>query len=138
VRRKRVQEQIVAATRPTLGAGEFIRTSSAVWATECSGRVPLVFRGRSLHYVALTDRRLILFRRPRRRRPLRTENMLIAKRHPSFTLEKTRRFAPLFQLRMRDAAGRQIALEFRPRDRKVGYELAWLLGQRRALPRGDV
>jgi hypothetical protein len=138
VRRKRVREQIIAATQPTLGAGEFIRSCSAVWATECGGRVPLAFRGRSIHYLAVTDRRLILFRPPRRRRPLRAENVLIAKRHPSFTLEKIRRASPMFQLRVRDAAGRQIALEFRPRDRKVGYELAWLLGQRRALPRGDV
>jgi hypothetical protein len=138
VRRKRVREQIIAATQPTLGSGELIRSCSAVWATECGGRVPLLLRGRSLHYVAVTDRRLIVFGRPRRRRPLRPENMLIAKRHPSFALEKTRRFSPLFQLRLRDAGGRQIALEFRPRDRRVGQELVWLLGQRRALPRGDV
>lgn len=136
--RKRVRQQIIAATLPSLAAGEFIRSCSAVWATECGGRVPLALRGRSLHYVAITDRRLILFRRPRRRRPLRPENMLIAKRHPSFTLEKTKRFSPLLQLRVRDAGGRQIALEFRPRDRRIGQELVWLLGQRRALPRGDV
>jgi hypothetical protein len=138
VRRKRVREQIIAATQPTLGSGELIRSCSAVWATECGGRVPLLLRGRSLHYVAVTDRRLIVFRRPRRRRPLRPENMLIAKRHPSFALQKTRRFSPLFQLRLRDASGREIALEFRPRDRRVGHELVWLLGQRRALPRGDM
>lgn len=136
--RKQVREQIITAARPSLASGEYIRSCSPVWATECSGRVPLLFRGRALHYVAVTDRRLILFRAPRRRRPLTTDSMLIAKRHPTFTLEKTRSFSPLLQLRVRDAAGRQIALEFRPRDRKVGYELAWLLGQRRALPRGDV
>jgi hypothetical protein len=138
VRRKQVREQIIAATRPTLGSGEFIRSCSAVWATECGGRVPLFLRGRTLHYVAVTDRRLILLRRPRRRRRLKAENVLIAKRHPSFTILKTRRVSPLFQLRVRDAGGRQIALEFRPRDRKVGYELTWLLSQRRALPPGPI
>jgi hypothetical protein len=135
VGRKHVREQIISTTRLQLGSGEHIRSVGPVWATECGGRVPLLFRGRDLHYVAVTDRRLILFRAPRRRRPLAAENMLIAKRHPSFTLEKTRRFSPLLQLRVRDASGRRIALEFRPRDRKVGRELATMLGTRRALPR---
>jgi hypothetical protein len=106
-----------------------------VWATECSNRMPLPFRGRALHYVAITDRRLILFRAPRRRRPLTASNMLIAKRHPTFRLEKTRRFLPLLQLLIRDSSGRRIALEFRPRDRKVARELAMMLGKLRELPR---
>jgi hypothetical protein len=136
VGRKQVREQIIAATRPSLASGEYIRSCSPVWATECSGRVPLLFRGRAVHYVAVTDRRLILFRPPRRRRPLTPESMLLAKRHGTFTLEKTHRLAPLLQLRVRDTAGRQIALEFRPRDRKVGLEIASLLSERRALPPG--
>jgi hypothetical protein len=135
VRRKKLREQIVAATRPSLAGGEFIRSCSAVWATECSGRMPLLFRGRAVHYVAITDRRLILFRAPRRRHPLTAANMLIAKRHPTFRLEKTRRFSPLLQLRIRDSSGRRIALEFRPRDRKVARELAMMLGKLRELPR---
>ena len=134
--RKQVREQIITATRPSLASGEYIRSCSPVWATECSGRLPLLFRGRAVHYVAVTDRRLILFRPPRRRRPLTPESMLLAKRHGTFTLEKTHRLAPLLQVRVRDAAGRRIALEFRPRDRKVGLELAALLRERLALPPG--
>jgi hypothetical protein len=128
VGRKRVREQIVAATEPSLGGGEHIRSCSEVWATECGGRMPLLFRGRSRHYLALTDHRLILFRAPRRRRPLTSEELLIAKRHSSFTLEKMRRFSPLLQVRIRDAGDREIALEFRPRDRNVGRDLATALG----------
>jgi hypothetical protein len=135
VRRKQLREQIIAVTRPALAGGEFIRSCSAVWATECSGRMPLLFRGRALHYIAITDRRLILFRAPRRRHTLTASNMLIAKRHPTFRLEKTHRFSPLFQLRIRDSTGRRIALEFRPRDRRVGRELATVLGKPRELPR---
>jgi hypothetical protein len=134
VGRKRVREQIIAATRPSLASGEYIRSCSAAWATECGGRLPLIFRGRGLHYIAVTDRRLILFRAPRRRRALSAASMLLAKRHPTFTLEKTHRVSPLLHLRIRDAAGRLIALEFRPRDRKVGRELAALLRGRLALP----
>ena len=134
MRRKQVREQIIGATRPSLAAGEVIRSCSAVWATECSGRMPLLFRGRALHYLAITDRRLILFRAPKRRHALEASNMLIAKRHPTFRLEKTRRFSPLLQLRIRDSTGRQIALEFRPRDRSIGRELAAMLGKPRELP----
>ena len=134
MRRKRVREKIIATTRLSLGSGEHIRSCSPVWATERGGRVPLLFRGRDLHYVAVTDRRLILYRAPRRRRPLTADNMLLAKRFPTFMLEKTRRFSPLLQLRIRDASGRRIALEFRPRDRMVGRELVSALGARRELP----
>ena len=126
--RKQDREQIIAATNPSLGSGEYIRSCSAVWAAECGGRVPLVFRARSRHFVALTDQRLILFRAPRRRHPLTADEMLIAKRHSSFTLEKASRFSPLLQVRIRDSADREIALEFRPRDRKVGRELVDVLG----------
>ena len=126
--RKRDREQIIAATKPSLGSGEHIRSCSEVWAAECGGRVPLLFRARSRHYLAVTDQRVILFRAPGRRRPLTTDDMLIAKRHSSFRLEKTRRYLPLLQVRIRDSAAREIALEFRPRDRRVGRELAIVLG----------
>ena len=126
--RKRDREQIIAATKPSLGSGEHIRSCSEVWAAECGGRVPLLFRARSRHYVALTDQRLILFQAPPRRRPLTADEILIAKRHSWFTLEKTRRYLPLLQVRIRDSTDSEIALEFRPRDRKVGRELATVLG----------
>ena len=126
--RKRDREQIIAATKPSLGSGEHIRAESEVWAAECGGRVPLFLRARSRHYVALTDQRLILFQAPPRRHPLTPDEILIAKRHSSFTLEKTRRYLPLLQVRIRDSADREIALEFRPRDRRVGREIAAVLG----------
>lgn len=126
--RKRVREQIITATTPSLGTNECITTCSEVWATECGGRVPLLFKSRSRHYVALTDQRLILFRAPPRRRSLNPDDLLIAKRHSAFTIEKLRRYLPLLQVRIRDATGREIALEFGPRDRKAGLELAAALG----------
>jgi hypothetical protein len=130
VGRKRVREQIIAATTPSLGSNEFINACCEVWATECGGRVPLLFKSRSRHYVALTDQRLILFRAPPRRRPLQAHDLLIAKRHSSFTLGKLRRYLPLLQVRIRDNVDREIALEFRPLDRGVGKELAAALGGR--------
>jgi hypothetical protein len=128
VGRKRVREQIIAATTPSLGSNEYINACSEVWATECGGRVPLLLKSRSRHYVALTDQRFILFRAPPRRRALSADELLIAKRHSAFTLKKLRRYLPLLQVRIRDATDREIALEFRPRDRHVGQELAAALG----------
>ena len=128
--RKRVREQIVAATTPTLGTNEFIGVCSEVWATECGGRVPLLFKSRSRHYLALTDQRLILFRAPPRGRRLSEDDLLIAKRYTAFTLQNLRSYLPLLQVRIRDATGREIALEFRPLDRKIGQELAAALGGR--------
>jgi hypothetical protein len=130
VGRKRVREQIVAATTPTLGTNEFIGVCSEVWATECGGRVPLLFKSRSRHYLALTDQRLILFRAPPRGRRLSEDDLLIAKRYTAFTLQNLRSYLPLLQVRIRDATGREIALEFRPLDRKIGQELAAALGGR--------
>ena len=130
VSRKRVREQIIAATTPTLGSNEFIGACSEVWATECGGRVPLLLKSRSRHYLALTDQRVILFRAPPRRRSLSEDDVLIAKRYSAFTLEKLRSYLPLLQVRIRDATGREIALEFRPLDRNVGQELAAALGGR--------
>ena len=126
--RRHDREQIIAATKPSLGSGEYIRACSAVWATDRGGRMPLLFRARSRHYLALTDQRVILFQAPPRRRPLTADEILIAKRHSWFTLERTRRYLPLLQVRIRDSTDREIALEFRPRDRKVGRELATVLG----------
>jgi hypothetical protein len=126
--RKRVCEQIVAALRSSLASGERVVSCGPVWATECGGRVPLMFRGRLLHYVAVTDQRLILFRAPRRRHPVTTDNIVIAKRHDSLTLEKTRRILPKLQLRIRGVGDRKFVLEFPPGDRKVGREVASALG----------
>lgn len=123
-----MREQIIAATAPSLGSNEEITACSEVWATECAGRVPLLLKSRSRHYVALTDQRLILFRSPPRRRALSVDDLLIAKRHSAFTLDKLRRYLPLLQVRIRDATGREMAIEFRPRDRHVGEELAAALG----------
>jgi hypothetical protein len=130
VGRKRVRDQITAATKPSLSSNEYITSCCEVWAAECGGRMPLLLKSRSRHFVALTDQRLILFRAPRRRRALSMDDLLIAKRHSSFTLEKLRRYLPLLQVRIRDATGREIALEFRPLDRNVGLELAAALGGR--------
>jgi hypothetical protein len=128
VGRRRVCEQIIAATEPSLARGEFVRSCGPVLATESGGRVPLLLRSRSVHYLAVTDQRLILFRPPEGRRPITTDDIVIAKRHATLTLEKTRHLMPTMQLRIRGIADRKLVLEFPPRDRKVGREVEAALG----------
>jgi hypothetical protein len=142
VGRKRVCEQIIATLKSSLASGEHVLCCGSVWATECGGRVPLRFGDGALLYVAVTDQRLIFVRAPRRRRPITADSIVIAKRHAALTLEKTRRFLLTLQLRIR-IGDRKFVLEFPPRDRKVGQEVATALGAtvtarelRRIAPRG--
>ena len=140
--RKQVCEQIIATLKSSLASGEHVLSCGSVWATEYGGRVPLRFGDRSLLYVAVTDQRLIFVRAPRRRRPITADSILIAKRHTALTLDKKRRFLRTLQLRIR-IGDRKFVLEFPPRDRKVGQEVATALGAtvtarelRRIAPRG--
>jgi hypothetical protein len=126
--RKQVCEQIIAATKSSLCRGEFVQCCGPVLATDSGGRVPLLFRPRSLHYLAVTDQRLILFRAPHGRRPITADYIVIAKRHNTLTLEKTRHITPTLQLRIRASGDRKFVLEFPPRDRKVGLQLEAALG----------
>jgi hypothetical protein len=142
VGRKRVCEQIIATLKSSLASGEHVLSCGSVWATEYGRRGPLRFGGPSLLYVAVTDQRLIFVRAPRRQRPITADSIVIAKRHAALTLEKRRRFLRTLQLRIR-IGDRKFVLEFPPRDRKVGQEVATALGAtvsarelRRIAPRG--
>ena len=128
VSRKQVCEQITAAVRPSLSRGEVVRTCGPVLATESRGRVPLLFRTRSPHYLVVTNQRLILFRAPRHRRRISFDDVVFAKRYATIVLEKTRHFTPILQLRLRNIGDRRFVLEFAPRDRRVGRELENALG----------
>ena len=142
VGRKRVCEQIIASLKSSLASGEHVLSCGSVWATEYGRRGPLRFGDPSLLYVAVTDQRLIFVRAPRRQRPITAESIVIAKRHDALTLDKTRRLLRTLQLRIR-IGDRKFVLEFPPRDRKVGQEVATALGAtvsarelRRIAPRG--
>jgi hypothetical protein len=142
VGRERVCDQIIATLKSSLASGEHVLSCGSVWATEYGRRGPLRFGDPSLLYVAVTDQRLIFVRAPRRQRPITADNIVLAKRHTALTLDKTRRFLRTLQLRIR-IGDRKFVLEFPPRDRKVGQEVATALGAtvsarelRRIAPRG--
>ncbi|MGQ0805649.1 MAG: hypothetical protein ACT4PI_17535 [Actinomycetota bacterium] len=122
--RKATRRQVETAVTPMLTKGEQLQRSGPAWAVEHRGKAPLLFRERDLHEVVLTDQRLILLTRPRRRRPLGVNNLVLAKRYTTFSLERARRLRPMLQLRVRTSADRVLVLEFRPRDRRVARDLA--------------
>jgi hypothetical protein len=124
VNRKATRRRVETAVKPMLTEGEELRRSGPAWALEQRGKAPLLFRGRDLHEVVLTDQRLILLRRPRRRRPLGVNNLVLAKRYSTFSLDRARRLRPMLQVRVRTSAERVLVLEFRPRDRRLGRDLA--------------
>ncbi|HUF83481.1 MAG TPA: hypothetical protein VMQ81_02700, partial [Acidimicrobiia bacterium] len=126
--RKATRQQVETAVTPMLTKGEQLRRSGPAWAVEQRGKAPLLFRARDLHEVVLTNQRLILLTRPRRRRPLGVNNLVIAKRYSTFSLERARRLRPMLQVRVRTSADRVLVLEFRPRDRRLGRDLAAALG----------
>lgn len=113
---------------PMLARGELFRRAGPVWAVEERGRAPLFFRARDPHVLVLTDQRLVLFGRPRRRRPLSVNDLVLAKRYSTFTPVRARRFRPMLQLRLRTSADRVLVLEFRPRDRALARKLVRELG----------
>jgi hypothetical protein len=128
VGRQRVREQIKAAAKPSLLRGEFVRACSRARARECGRRVPLPFRRGSLQYLAVTNRRLLVFRAPRRRRSLTPDGVLIAKRHDTLALEGMRRsFLGKLKLHISGIGDRGVVLKFRPGDRSAGRELAMFL-----------
>ena len=126
--RKSLRRQADAVVTPLLTRGELFRRAGPVWAVEQRGRAPLFFRARDPHVLVLTDQRLILFSRPRRRRPLGVNDLVIAKRYSTFTPVRARRFRPMLQLGLRTTADRVLVLEFRPRDRALARELVDELG----------
>jgi hypothetical protein len=128
VNRNAIRRQADAVVTPMLARGELLRRAGPVWAVEHRGRTPLLFRARHPHLLVLTDQRLILFGRPRRRRPLTVNDLVIAKRYSAFTPVHAGGFRPLLQLRLRTSADRVLVLEFRPLDRALAHDLVDELG----------
>jgi hypothetical protein len=125
---QRVREEIKGATEPSLLRGEFIRACGLARASASGRRAPLVFRRQSLQYLAVTSRRLVVFRAPPRRRRLTTDRMVAAKRHDTLALELARRsFLRRLKLQIRGIGNQGIVLTFAPRYRGVARELEMLL-----------
>jgi len=125
---KNARAQVEQLVTPMLSQGEELQRVVPAWAVEDRAGAPLLFRARDLHFLALTDQRLVLLERPRRRRPLAVTNLVLAKRYSTFTPERVRRVRPMAQVKLKTAGERVLVLEFRPRDRSAARALADALG----------
>ena len=117
-----------------LDDGEAVTHRGVCWAVVRRGRVPLLILGRHQYDVVLTDRRLLLF--ARRRRRLRADDVAFAKRFTSLTLEASPNRV-LLQQRIRTDIDALLVLEWRPRYRELAHTLGTALAKiptRRAVP----
>jgi hypothetical protein len=135
--RTTTREHLRRATEPLLRPGEEFRTGCAVWMADRRPRVPLVFTGRALYLVALTSERILVFDTPRRGRPLLEADLLLQRRHQDLDLLGTRGWTPMLQVRVAPAPGREVVLEFRPLDRRVGRTLIAAVRGDRPAPSAD-
>jgi hypothetical protein len=122
MRRAVLQREVTAAVLPRLEEGEEVVGCAAVWVSTPRGRSQRIFTARRLLPAAVTDQRLVLFRPPEKGK---VEAGSVALETPlaHLRLDGVGRF-PLLQVRLRAARTREIVVEFRPRDRWLGRELA--------------
>ena len=113
---------MTTAVLPRLGEGEDVVGCAAVWVTTPRGRAQRVLSARRLLPAAVTERRLVLFRTPEKGK---LEAAAVALEIPlaQLRLDGVGRL-PLLQVRLRAGRTREIVVEFRPRDRWLGRELA--------------
>ena len=100
-------------------------------------KVPLLFTGRAIYLLAITDERMLVFDTPRRGRPLLEADLLLQRRHDALELLRVRSRLPMLQLRIAPAPERVVVLEFRPRDRGVARTLVRVLREGEAADRSE-
>ena len=112
--------KVEEAARWRLEIGEPLLAGGFTWIAFPRPQVSLLFIARRPHLVGLTDRRLMIWSRPHEVRPADDQDLVLDAPFAEVTLEAVRSFAPMLQLRLATSSGRKLALEFRPRDRRLG------------------
>ncbi|MEX1008227.1 MAG: hypothetical protein WD271_10345 [Acidimicrobiia bacterium] len=129
------RRQIAALVVPRLDTGEELLGMSVTWAARV-GRTALpftglLFTGRHLHLLALTDRRLFVFER--RSRGNGEAEPVLAELIEHLALERARSLLTMYQVLVVASDGRRLVFEFRFRDRATGRALARMLRATRQL-----
>jgi hypothetical protein len=112
------------AARRRLDVGEPLLAGGFTWVAFPRPQVSLMVLARRPHYVGLTDRRLMIWARHRERRAVEDTDLVLDAPLRDITLEGVRTVSPMLQLRISTDTGRQLVLEFRPRDRRLGHRIA--------------
>ena len=125
--------RLTETVQATVAPDERLSNTGIGWATARREKVPLLFQGRRQYWVALTDRRLLVFER--RRGGPSTDDLVLGKRYDFFTLEAVKKVRPLLQVCIKGANGSRQVLEFRPGQRGLGSELVKRMGSKPPPPR---
>jgi len=118
------RRQITELVTPRLAEGEEILGAARAWAAPL-GRTPLLFTGRHLHLLALTDRRLIAFERRHRRHREAAPGLDEPIDHLELTTARTR--LTLYQVIVVASGDRRYVFEFRRGDHATGHALTRML-----------
>ncbi len=120
--------KVEEAARWRLAIGESLVAGGFTWIAFPRPQVSLLFIVRRPHLAGISDRRLMIWARPHEVRPAEDQDLVLDAPFDEVTLEAVRTFTPMLQLRLATATGRKMVLEFRPRDRKLGRQIADALG----------
>jgi hypothetical protein len=122
------RSRLVGLLMPRLLPGEQIVGTGAAWFARVRGSSRLLFVGRHYRPVALTDQRLLVFRRRRRA----GEAPLMEASIDSLRLVRASGAGVLFSVLFDTGDGGRVVLEFRPRERVLGRALVHELRERAA------
>jgi hypothetical protein len=120
--------KVQEAARWQLEMGESLVEGGFCWLAAPRPQVSLLFIARRPHLVGISERRLLIWVRPRQVQSAEDLDLVLDAPFGDVTLEQLRTFTPMLQLRLATASGRRLVLEFRPRDRKLGHRIAKALG----------
>ena len=122
-------ERILEIVERVLDPDERIEARGVCWAAVRRPKVPLLLLGRHQYDVVLTDRRMLMF--SRRRRRLRPDDVAFAKRYSSLTLESAGGGFPLARHHITTDTGRRLVIEWRPHHRALARRFGTALASAR-------
>jgi len=106
-----------------LAPGEKVLAGGFAWIARPRPKVPLWLLARRPHFLGLTDRRVLVWAKPRKRTPLAEQHLVLDAPYADVSLDGVRTLTPMLQVRF-SHTGDDLVAEVRPRDRRFGHRLA--------------
>jgi hypothetical protein len=117
------RRRVSAAMAARLAPGERVLAGGFAWVAVPRPHVPLLVLQRRPHLLGLTDRRVMLWHRPRRNRPVDDTHVVFAADYDELSLVAIHPRRPMFQIRLRTEDERELVVELRPRERQLARRL---------------